>query len=385
MQYKLIDGMTEIDLGQLIFEKIILHKVPTNSFKDSEALELSDVESPIDNEITNMFAKRLNDCLAKNYYEVEFDLESESCVPELVINSLKDPSSNFIDISREIARHLYKVQTGNISSGLLAVIQGSVSERRVLAILKLEEAEAIRAKPESLNWDEIAKLKKQHNLRSTTLEKLDQVLGKTTFKLERLRDIVLSDKTKIYKAAIFFISENNTKIVVGRVVDMQRGKSSKSKTNVASFFLDKFLGCKLLESASIATKNFVYGTLEFIELKVSDQEKKLKYNESLLAEINSNNISINPENFVDNNLEDEDKNDCIVFLAEKHNIAIKSDMIKDCSLIRMKDVEIKTLYFEGGLILKGPVKEFNNKVIIQDQKERSEESTVLIISKIISN
>jgi hypothetical protein len=106
------------DLGRLRVKRVIVHEVPYHlaTGASSEPV-LSEVESPLDQEVRNFFRERIAGSLGSSAYDVEFNGSTTSPLPRLVLDGLSAKTTTFVAMSQEMARHLYLCQKGNSLRG----------------------------------------------------------------------------------------------------------------------------------------------------------------------------------------------------------------------------------------------------------------------------
>lgn len=325
-----------IDLGTLKVEKLIVHDVPNRPVSGaSHTLNLSEIESPLDQGLKNYFREKISATLG-SAFDVLFDPTSGSPVPRLVLDNLDAQKTDFVAMSRSIAEHLYNSQTGVNSAGLLCVSQVQVMGRKALAIVKLEREAALRMQ-------------------------LDKIHGKYTFKLEHLRDLILSGKTRVFKVGLFWQTGSTLASIYGMVSDNQRGYTQAAE--VADFFLRKFLGCQLREAPSVTTKQFFNAAEQFVSEEIKEPETKARYEVALLAEMKNQMTTINPRQFAELYLDVDDRNKFISHLYASGIPVTSFD--KDTSLV---DGRIKTiaLQFQSGILITGKENVFKEKVQMKD-------------------
>lgn len=160
-------------------------------------------------------------------------------------------------MSQEMARHLYLCQKGNSPEGLLTVCEVDVAGHRGLAVLKLEREQGARVE-------------------------LANTSGGRTFSVQHLRDLMLTERTKVFKVGLFVQTGADLASIDGAVCDTQKSYDG----TVAHFFLEQFLGCRLREKPELTTKRFFEATERFINEQVTEPEKKAQYQVALLAELN---------------------------------------------------------------------------------------------------
>ncbi len=310
------------DITRLRIEKIIVHDVPRRSLTgDTESLRLSEVESVLTQDLSNFFRERVVASLQSGAYGVAFDTESESPVPTLILDNLSRQTKSFVTTSRLIAEHLHITQKGNASSGLLIVMQGSLPQMSSLAILKLERQRGLLATPE------------EHD-------------GKATFDIQQVHNLMLTERTRVFKVGLFVQEGDTLDTVWGQVSDKQRGE--RPVTEVAGYFLRTFLGCRLREEPEVTTKRFFQATQVFINDKVSDAPTKARYHVALLATLNNQEDAVRPRDFAEEHIDINDRQAYMEWLREE-GVPI-NEFPKDTGTIggQLKRIQLD---FEGGVVI----------------------------------
>lgn len=322
------------NLGRLRIERIIVHDVPKRFAGDESGPRLSEVESTLDAELRTFFQERIKKSLASAAFDVMFDPETASPAPPLVFDQLGVRTMNFVDMSGKLAEHLYASQTGVNSAGLLTVVQAEIDGLPCLGVLKLEREAGVR------------------------LEETDQG-GLRTFDIHHVKDLMLTDKTKVFKACVFVQNGADMETVAGLMSDHQRG--TLPRREVADFFLKKFLGCQLREAPEVTTKRFFSETQEFINKRVAEPERKAQYLTALVATLNNNDPALSPAQFAATNLIGPDRQGLVGYLEEAG--VPTSHIDKDTSLIQ-QHLKRTRWGFESGLSLIGPPESFEQHVVM---------------------
>jgi hypothetical protein len=256
-----LSGSVHIDLGRLHVDQLIIHEVPLAP----QALVLSDVESELDDPLRNYFAERLRLSLQRGF-DVEPDPANIAGTPNLITELLAD-TSTLVDVSRRLAQHLHAVQKRPNNPGLLVVVVLTLEGRRGVALLKLERERGMRA------------------------EQTEDESGRRTFALDVIRSLLFTDNTQVFKAAVFRAAGATLE---GKASDHQ---ATSPTTDVAHFFLNTFLGCRLATAPETATRRFYEATQLFVNDHVADPVDKTRYELALLAELESERRYIDPRNF----------------------------------------------------------------------------------------
>lgn len=263
-----------VDLGQITIEHAIVHEIPRHLAGKSEGGPiLSEVQTDLSKDLRNFFRERISSSLGIAAYEVEFDPKTTSPMPELIRKDIASKGQLVAD-SHEMAKHLYLSQGGPSPEGLLTILRGKVGTQRALAILKLEKEEGARVRYET----------KQ---------------GKLSLSVDHVRDLMLTQKTKVFKVGLFVRREAAEEEMVGLVCDQQKSYGG----TVALFFLERFLGCRLKEKAELTTKRFFETVQDFINEGVDNPETKAKYHVALAAELGGTKTTVSLQGFANANLD----------------------------------------------------------------------------------
>ena len=319
------------DLRSLKVNRVIAHEIPRRTGKGGRQPILSDLESPTTPSLRNYFSEKVRDTLSGSGYEVVLDPASTSPVPGFVAQTFSD-SEAFVGLSQEIAKHLFECQTPINPEGLLFVLDCATDGVSALSVLKLEKETGVRA---------------QQSLKG----------GKTFFDVQQLNDLLLTQKTRVFKIGVFLDQKDGISV---RAADNQQGFNPR--TGIAGFFLKKFLGCKLANEPRVVTKTFFDATERFINTHISDPVLKAKYHVALLAEMQSNKTAISPATFARQHLELDDRQAFITSLEVA--MAPVTEFLKDLELVERLSKKTQ-LQFESGINVIGDPDIFDKYVEIE--------------------
>lgn len=169
------------DLARLKIHRAIFHDVPQRPKNVELKVILADLETKIDASKAKILNDRITQVLgSKHAYTMTFSPAPATKVPDEVRNyTRKDRTSEeFVTMSRELANFLFAQHNGATSPGLLCVMEITVAQKRGLAILKLERQEGAEIK---FSGEE----------------------GKRIFDFDVLENLILTDKTRLFKSALF--------------------------------------------------------------------------------------------------------------------------------------------------------------------------------------
>lgn len=244
--------------------------------------------------------------------------------------------ADLVDASRIIAERLDQVQTGRNPAGLLAAISGTVDGKSCASVLKLEREQGLRFR-------------------------IKVVGGRHVVDLEFLRDLTLTDKTKVFKTSLFVAGRGRPTAanLTGRVSDDQRG--SETTAGVATFFLGTFLGCRLRDSPEKSTLDFVQAADGFINEAVQSPERRGRYQVALLATMQDQTAEIRPRSFAQAHLEAPDRPGFLDRVREA-GLDPEQPFPKDISLVRVSGFKMT---FESGMVLVGSQDDLRERVDIR--------------------
>jgi hypothetical protein len=303
-------------------EQVIVHDIPERRAGEAgSGPMLSDMVDPLEGDLRDYFQEKIRDTLLDKGHQVCGDPEGQAGTPDLIAELLKG-ESDLLDLSRQLAEQLYKTQSGRNSTGLLVVLSGFAANDSALAIVKLERLQGVRVMREMVSD------------------------GRLHFNMSHLRDLMLDERTRVFKAALFALASDGS--IEGVVSDEQRGSR---RDGVATFFLSKFLGCQLSGDAQATTKSFFTGTLGWINDRVDDPDRQTKYLFALIAEMNSEDRDVDPGDFGRRNLDSEDCDRFLQYLAaSKVPVTVFE---KDVNLIKAQ-LKVMRIDIENNIVVLVP-------------------------------
>ncbi|HEX6681093.1 MAG TPA: nucleoid-associated protein [Gaiellaceae bacterium] len=299
---------------------LVIHDVPLPNEEGLDVI-LTDAPIDLDPDLRRYFRRKIIDSLKKRGLDVVADTDETPIAREAVRAILASPDE-LVPRSHELARHLFAIQNKRNSEGLVAVATGTVDEGDVVSVLKLEREQGLRLQ-------------------------IVREGGRTLADIEHLRNLTLTDKTKVFKTSILRLDDPGDELsLTGRVSDDQRGL--RAGEGVANFFLSRFLGCRLELNPEVATRDFVTAVEEFIN-GLDDQERQAEYHIALLATLQDQQLDVSPAAFAEANLHDDDLDP---YLAALEKVGLNPDTVfeKDLKLARAKGFK---WYFEHGMLLIG--------------------------------
>ncbi len=277
--------MKELDFA---ISTVMIHDVPRGGC-DATEMTLTDAPIQLDEQLREYFRSKIATSLQTRGIDVVIDPTQDSTVCDAIAGVLRAPAS-LPDQSRLIAARLHKVQTGVNPAGLVTVIYGTSDGRPAVSILKLEREEGIRFQ-------------------------VQEVQGRLTVDLQFLRDLTLTNKTKVFKTSIFFLEDpSRPESIVGKVADDQRG-----------------------------------------------QEKRGQYQVALLSTMQDQQLDVTPEEFAANHLDTADRPKFLERVGQ-HGLPPGTAFEKDTSLVKVKGFR---MVFENGMVLVGGSDDLRERVHIR--------------------
>ena len=312
-----------MDWDQFTVEQAVVHYVPTeragDQTEEQSGLMLTDAAIELDSGLQTYVRDKIATRLSLKGMEVIADPDNAQTVPDAIRAVLPAPN-RLVEQSKEIASHLHAVQSKVNSSGLLAVVLGQASGAPCVAVIKLEPERGVRYAISTID-------------------------GRHTVDLELLRNLTLTDKTKVYKTALLF-EESGT--IAGWAADDQR--TTGSGIQVANFFLSRFLGCAPKMPAAITTYEFVRAASTSFNKDVASPKQRSRYQVALLAVMQDNTTTITPRTFADTHLEADDR-PAFLNRVEEAGIAPTTTFAKDTSRVNVS--KFTMTFTDGNLTLVG--------------------------------
>ncbi len=328
-----------LDFATLDIKRVIVHDIPSRPTTGASTPMLSDVESPLNDELKLYLKEKITQSATSSAaFDVILDTTSTSPVPNGILSFVTPPGTDFVAFSQQVANHLYQTQTGVNTKGFLVMVDCTIQGCPSLGILKVEREAGIRVAPK-------------------------EVSGKRTFLIERIRELMLTQGTKVFKVGVFRHRGPGPADLDAVVCDLQRGQVPKYE--VAVFFLSRFLGCRLAEAPEITTKRFLESTEAFIRDQVSDPACKARYQIALLAEMNSRQTIISPRAFAGTHLDIEDRKSYMDHLESRH--VPNQPIPKDLALVKTR-IQRMQMDFASGVSLIAPGDVFSDKIHLTKQE-----------------
>jgi 37-kD nucleoid-associated bacterial protein len=327
-----------VNIHEFSIETAVVHDVPRGN-DDESAMTLTDAPIELDAQLRGYFERKVRKSLGTHGVEVTADPEGAPCVRDAVSKILADATA-IVEASREVALHLHSVQTGRNPPGLLVLTAGTTGLDRCIGILKLEREEGVRFQI------------REHQ-------------GRRVVDLAFLRDLTLTDKTKIFKTAILTMGTADQPMTMhGRASDDQRGMHEAA--GVAQFFLGTFLGCSLTRNPEKTTYDFVQAAQRSFD-QLTNPEKQGRYQVALLATMQDNALDVSPRRFADQNLDAADRPP---FLAQLREAGLDPNVPfeKDTTLVRVKNGFHMT--FNSGMVLVGRREDLESRIDIRPPGQR---------------
>lgn len=314
----------------------MIHDVPRGNDPD-EQLTLTDAPVRLDPDLRQYFRRKIVDSLRERGVEVVADTNEDAGVRTQLANLLGE-STHLVAASCSIATRLDAVQTKRNPAGLLAVLLGTIDGGACVSVLKLEREQGLRLRIETVD-------------------------GHTVADLEHLRDLTLTDKTKVFKTSLFTVAgtgKPQADWLIGRVSDDQRG--NETRAGVASFFLGTFLGCRLRDSPEQVTLAFAQGVDAFVNKDVVSAEKRGRYQVALLATMQDNAVDVRPKTFANTHIDPPDRPALFERLREA-GVDPDTAFPKDLSLVKVRGFRMT---FDSGMVLVGTNSDLQERVHIRE-------------------
>lgn len=272
--------VTSNDLATLAIHRVIFHDVPKNPKGSASQPTLAETETEVDAVRRKHLKIRLTRVLgSKRTYPICFDGNSHSPVCGYVrsFTMQHHRTSDFVTMSQELAKYLFELQHGAISSGLLCVLDVAASGLPGIILMKLEREEGAR-----LEFTEKS--------------------GKKAFAMSVLDNLVLTDGTRLFKTAMFVRTGAGDDDFRAAACDTQLDIAASD--DMAKFWM-RFLGCGFVVEPRVMTQRFYDSALNFINNEVADAVYKNDLYEHLHSQIKADKRTFSPKVFIDEYVPDE--------------------------------------------------------------------------------
>lgn len=266
--------ITSDDLAKLTIRRVIFHDVPRNPRHSPNKPILMDEEREVDPARRALLKTKLTRVInSKRAYPICFDPNTSSPVPGHVRTYTRNHDANqFIPISQKLATHLFEIQHGGISSGLLCAVDVVTGGLAGLVLMKLEREEGAR------------------------LELVEPSEGKRAFAMSVLDNLVLTDGTRLFKTGMFLRTGVGEDDFRAAACDTQLNVCASD--DMARFWL-RFLGCTFTVEPRVVTQRFYDSALGFINDELTDAVDKNDFYEHLHSQMKVEKRTFSPKAFIE--------------------------------------------------------------------------------------
>ncbi|MFB7940164.1 nucleoid-associated protein [Streptomyces sp. NPDC056049] len=274
------------DFGDLVVERAIVHVVPQRPRgEDPPPLVLSETACRLDDGGRTALQGKLRDVLGRLGREVVEDPELKSGLPDAV-RAFLTGKQDLVEVSGELAHALRDSQNGSSSAGLLLVAAARLDNQSALLMVKLEQETGMQA---------------------------NEILtdGLRTFDMQYLANLLFTERSKVYKVALFSEEGMGGQKLQGWAADPQT-----SGKDVAQFFLERFLGCRHQNDPRELTRRFHDVAMDWVNsrFRTSDSDVRVDYLMAVMVELQSSAGALDPANFIETHLQEPHRDDFAEFL-----------------------------------------------------------------------
>jgi hypothetical protein len=312
-----------LDAVHLKISTLIVHDVPKTPLGGGQAAPiLSEIDFEPDDELKGYLKAKLAETLGRVAYCAKFDPSTTSPAPNLITDRLTAQTIPLVDMSQQLAHHLNTCQNRQNPAGLLTIIQATQSGQQVVMVIKFEREAGVRMSQIELK-------------------------GKRTFNVSQIKDLVLSDKTRLFKVGFF--TKKTDGHIHAEVSDTQTG--FQSDRPMADFYLKQFLGCIYCSDPIMVTQSFYSAAEKFID-SVKDPLLKTKYELALISDLASADATMDPRNFAQRHMDPVDQDMFIAAIRVEGSPT--TTFRKDTQAIRNRIQKIQYDFAGGVSVLGSP-------------------------------
>jgi hypothetical protein len=347
--------------ANLSISRIILHAVHQKGI-DNEFIEptYSNSLTTLDPEGMHKLQERIIGAMGNESHSIELNIQhhDDDSAFRTAEKLITGNDAQFIDLSKKMALKLAKAQASRkIPSGVIVIFTGTIgaASNPVVGIIKAEK----------------------HGGFAT-----EEAAGLLTIKY--LNNLLLTPQQKLYKIGLFIEDAPAETAVAERTPEdfkafvYDHNMSQLNTQAAAIYFYDTFLGCTILDSSKKLTRDFYYGTKEFIDNLPVEDEKKVDMNVSLYTYLKvSQDSTISIKAYADSYLDD-----AVKPLYERHMISKKfpeNHVVKDLTLLKNK-LRRRGITFSSKIRIVGPSDNFSDLVEIGEYQDGK--TTVKITGKL---
>jgi len=361
-----------MDLTELLVERVVVHSIPRKEPKaaeeQQEELRLSEAVSPLPPGLQSYMTLQLQGSLqsADKAFDVVFDPAADTPIPAEVRDYLKGETGGagteeqrnevLVELSQNLAQRLFDVQPPQAQKGLLAVCSGTLGQRSVVAIMKLEHEKGVTVGEETIE-------------------------GKRTVVMTVEDELVLTAGTKVFKAAAFAVIEAAPTAPPEGTAELDcEAKLSDTQnpfraSTVAAYFSRDCLGVKLASEPRVTTERVFRVAEAVLNREIGDPAPQVLAERALVAEMAANKAMFSPQAFGNQHL-DPDVRAALRDELLSHDLPT-TGFPKDTELIdgRLKMIGLS---LDGDITVVAPQDRFDDETIVVSGSQNGDTAHVTI-------
>ncbi len=317
------------DIGLLEVTGAVFHQVPRRNPRAGPAVDavLSTSESTLEPRLRSFLRDRVTGSMRESAQPVIPLDEPSSPVPSLTSAWLQGAGPEIVEAFSELPDLLLRCQAHNSPPGLFAVLRCQIGESPAVAFLKVEHERGLS---------------------------FDTITSGDDLRIELVIEegLVLTEKTRVFKAAVFFLdsgSDDQEPLLHGLVTDDQSGSMYKGPSS--QFWLDDFLGCRYSREADVQTRDWIRATQRTIQSDVLSPRAKDAALSALRAELASNRNTIDPRRFIEDYLPAESQDQALTRLR---SIGAPTSAFRKSRQVSNAAPRRKTFHFDNELKVSMP-------------------------------
>ena len=269
------------DLRTLSVSEVYSHSIPLPFKQSGKGPRLSGRPSKLDQGTRDRIENNFRVSLTKQMIRL-LPLDNEEGGAHRIVHDLLClKKSNLKLTSQALAKHLWSVQPGNTSAGMLLVAKATCNGSDAVALMKVDNELRVRHS-ETQEEDEL------------------------TFDLSEIETLSM-DANKVFKAALFVVTMSEDGQSGLAIIASDHQAHGADGREAAEFFLKEFLGCAQIDHPATLLRRVADVIMDHISTDVEDQNEVLNMASGILARLEDNNPTFNLDEVLSDLASDEQR------------------------------------------------------------------------------
>ncbi len=311
----------EIDLKTLLVSQMYAHPVPLPASGLPQRLATKPSKLPPTTQ--NRIEDNLRSSLSIQRMRLYPTNPNELCTYRVIHEHIHSKGMNFKEVSHWLARHLFDVQPGSSSPGMLLVAKATCNGAEAIALMKVDNKKEVGT---------------------------SEIVDQEDFSYDLAEVNTIGIENKVFKAALFVAVVNDDGEPGLEIMASDNQAHGADGRALADFFLKQFLGCSHTESPALVLRRATDVIMDYINDNIDNALEKETAMNGFLTTLESTDPTLKIDTVMSDWIPDGNR-DALTAKLNKAGI-VATELEKDTSTLN--EAKYLSCIMSNGLRIIGP-------------------------------